>query len=133
MEKRNDPSAYNAQAGGLWHITSMPFVIRNQPYEFKIKFGEVQREYTKISFDKDKAFKAQAEFVAMGHPLLEAVVDTILARYTLSAVYGATFADPGGKKDGVTWFVETEIKDGKNEVTGKRLFAVYQDLKSENQ
>jgi len=124
MEKRND---------GLWRITSVPFEIRNQPYEFKIKFGEVQREYAKISFDKEKAFKAQAEFVAMGHPLLEAVVDTILTRYAQSAVYGATFADPGGKKDGVIWFAETEIKDGKNEVAGKRLFAVYQNLKVKNQ
>jgi len=34
MEKRNDPSAGNAQAGGLWRITSVPFEIRNQPYEF---------------------------------------------------------------------------------------------------
>jgi len=123
MEKRND---------GLWRITSVPFEIRNQPYEFKIKFGEVQREYTKISFDKEKAFKAQAEFVAMGHPLLEAVVDTVLTRYAQSAVYGATFADPEGKKDGVIWFAETEMKDGKNEVAGKKLFAVYQDLRTEN-
>lgn len=71
--------------------------------------------------------------MAMGHPLLEAVVDTILTRYAQNAIYGATFADPGGKKDGVIWFAATEIKDGKNEVAGKRLFAVYQNLKVKNQ
>jgi len=112
----------------LWRITSIPFEIRNQPYEFKIKFGEVQREYAKISFDKEKAFKTQAEFVAMGHPLLEAVVNIILTRYGQNASDGAMFADPEGRKDGIIWFLEAEIKDGKNEVAGKRLFAVYQDL-----
>ncbi len=52
MEKRAD---------GLWRITSVPFEIRNQSHDFKIKFGEAQREYTKISFDKEKALKTQAE------------------------------------------------------------------------
>ncbi|MGQ9648063.1 MAG: helicase-related protein [Thermodesulfobacteriota bacterium] len=118
MEKRGDR---------LWRIVSVPFEIRNQPYEFKIKFGEVQREYTKISFDKEKAFKSQAEFVAMGHPLLEAVVNAIMTGYAQSAVEGATFIDPEGKKDGIIWFLEAEIRDGKDEVAGKRLFAVYQD------
>lgn len=121
MEKRDD---------GLWRITSVPFEIRNQSYEFKRKFGEVQKEYAKISFDKEKAFKTQAEFVAMGHPLLEAVVNTILNLYAQSADDGATFIDPEGKRDGVIWFLEAEIKDGKNEVAGKRLFAIYQDRNS---
>jgi len=119
MEKRKD---------GLWRITSVPFDIRNQSYDFKIKFGKVLRRYEKISFDKEKAFKAQAEFVAMGHPLLEAVVNTILTRYVQNAMNGATFKDPEGKRNGVVWFLEAEIRDGKNETAGKRLFAVYQDL-----
>lgn len=118
MEKRQD---------GLWRIVSVPYEIRNQSYGFRIKFGEVQREYAKISFDKEKAFKSQAEFVAMGHPLLEAVVETILKNYAESAMEGATFVDPEGKKDGIIWFLEAEIKDGKNTTAGKRLFAVYQD------
>jgi len=118
MEKRED---------GLWRIASVPFEIRNQPYDFKIKFGEVQREYAKISFEKERAFKLQAEFVAMGHPLLEAVVSIILTRYAQSASDGAAFIDPEGKRDGIIWFLEAEIRDGKNDVAGKRLFAVYQD------
>ncbi|MDM7913127.1 MAG: hypothetical protein QUS09_08525, partial [Methanotrichaceae archaeon] len=118
MEKRQD---------GFWRISSIPFEIRNQPYDFKAKFGEVQREYARVSFDKEKAFKGQAEFVAMGHPLLEAVVSTILSRYASCAADGATFVDPDGKREGIIWFLQAEIKDGKNEVAGKRLFAVYQD------
>jgi len=123
MEKRKD---------GLWRIASVPLDVRNQPHEFKTKFGEVEIEYTKVSFDKYTAANAQAEFVAMGHPLLEAVVNTILSRYDQSAADGATFIDPEGKKDGVIWFLEAEIKDGKNEVAGKRLFAIYQDFKPES-
>ena len=42
--------------------------------------------------------------LAMGHPLLEAAVDTILTRYGQSAPEGATFIDPEGEKDGVIWF-----------------------------
>lgn len=117
MEKRKD---------GLWRI-SVPPEIRNQSYEFKIRFGEVQKEYAKISFDKEKAFRTQAEFVAMGHPLLEAVVEKILKEYDNVKRKGATFTDPEGKMDGFIWFLEGEIKDGKNETAGKRLFAVYQD------
>ncbi|MCM8809475.1 MAG: SNF2-related protein, partial [Candidatus Omnitrophica bacterium] len=118
MDKKED---------GLWRINSVPFEIRNQPYDFKIKFGEVQKEYEKISFDKEKAFKTQAEFVAMGHPLLEAIVSIIISQYTKNATEGATFVDPEGKKDGIIWFLETEIKDGKNSIAGKKLFAVYHD------
>jgi superfamily II DNA or RNA helicase len=124
MEKRVD---------GLWRITSVPFEIRNQPYDFKIRFGEVQREYAKISFDKERASKAQAEFVAMGHPLLEAVVSAILTHYAKNATDGATFIDPEGKRDGIIWFLEAEIKDGNNNIAGKRLFAVYQNLGIRNQ
>ena len=112
----------------FWHIRSVPFEIRNQPNEFKIKFGDVQREYRKISFDKEKAFKTDAEFVAMGHPLLEAVVGNILTRYAMVASEGATFIDPERKMDGILWFFEGDVKDGKNNSAGKRLFTVYQQL-----
>ncbi|GAJ03296.1 unnamed protein product, partial [marine sediment metagenome] len=79
---------------------------------------------------KEKAFKAQTEFIAMGHPLLEAVINAILTLYAKSAADGATFIDPEGKRDGILWFLEAEIKDGKNDIAGKRLFAVYQDRNS---
>jgi len=123
MEKRQDD---------LWRIVAVPFDLRNQPYTFKTKFGEVQRTYSKVSFDKEEAFKSQAEFIAMGHPLLEASVKTILDKYEDSSQDGATFHDPDGKMDGIIWFFEAEVKDGNNETAGKRLFAAYQDLSEKN-
>jgi superfamily II DNA or RNA helicase len=118
---------------GFWHIESIPFEVRNRPYEFKIKFGEVQREYSKVSFDKEKAFKGQAEFVSMGHPLLEACIENIFAAHGQNAGEGATFVDPEGRRDGIFWFCEAEIKDGGNNIAGKRLFAVYQRIDSSEQ
>jgi len=121
MEKRHD---------GFWNI-HVPYEIRNRPYSFKIRFGEVEREYNRVSFDKERAFKGQAEFVSMGHPLLEAVIDTILSRYESLSGDGAKFIDPEGKMDGVIWFFEAEIRDGKGEVAGKRLFSVYHELRND--
>ncbi|MCX7918437.1 MAG: helicase-related protein [bacterium] len=119
LDKRED---------GFWRITSVPFELRNQPHHFKTKYGEVLREYANVSFDKENAFKHQAEFVAMGHPLLEAVVETIFTQFEPEVRDGAIFIDPDGKMNGILWFFESEIKDGKNEIAGKRLFAVYQEL-----
>jgi hypothetical protein len=65
----------------------------------------------------------------MGHPLLEASVENIFTRYRHTAGEGATFMDPEGRKDGIIWFFEVEIKDGNNNIAGKRLLAVYQGLK----
>ncbi|NPV53642.1 MAG: DUF3883 domain-containing protein [Firmicutes bacterium] len=117
VEKRQD---------GFWRITAIPFEVRNQPYEFKVKYGEVQREYLKVAFDKVIAFKGQAEFVTMGHPLMEAVLETVLKGYRQDADKGAVFIDPDGKLDGLLWFMTGEVKDGKGDVAGRRLLCVYQ-------
>lgn len=115
IEKRED----------AWRVLSVPFEIRNVTYEFKQRFGEVYREYPRISFDKDKA--SNAEFVFLGHPLLEAVMEEIERRY--SNRY-ASFIDPDGRLDGYIWFMDVQAKDGKNEIAGKRLFAIYEDCKN---
>jgi len=116
-EKRHD---------SFWRISSVPFEVRNQPYEFKIKHGEVHREYLKVAFDKEVAFNAQAEFVTMGHPLMEAVLETIFKKYQQDAARGAVFIDPDGRKNGLLWFLTGEIKEGKGEVAGRRLLCIYQ-------
>ncbi|MEW6446661.1 MAG: helicase-related protein [Bacillota bacterium] len=121
-EKRQD---------GFWRIAAVPFEVRNQPHAFKIKYGEVYPEYLKVAFDKEKAFKGQAEFVTMGHPLMEAVLEIIFRKYRADADKGAVFSDPDGKRDGLLWFMTGEIKDGKGEVAGRKLFGVYQTKNGE--
>lgn len=64
--------------------------------------------------------------MAPGHPLLEAIVDAVMAEGREELQKGACFYDPTRRWDGWLWIVEGEIVDGKRTVAGKRLFAVYQ-------
>jgi len=41
------------------------------------------------------------------------------------------FEDPDGKYNGIIWFFEGEVKDGKGETAGKRIFAIYDDMKKD--
>jgi superfamily II DNA or RNA helicase len=118
VEKRKD---------GFWKVSSVPYKLRNMPHEFKLKFGEVFKEYNKFSFEKEQAFKGQAEFVAPGHPLLEAIVEKIFEKYSAEIEKGAVFLDPSGTMNGFIWFLEGQINDGSGYVAGRRIFALYQD------
>ncbi|MDI6892286.1 MAG: helicase-related protein [Actinomycetota bacterium] len=111
---------------GFLKVPSVPFELRNLSYDFKTRYGQVFREYNKFSFDKGVATKEAAEFVAPGHPLLEAIVENVLGKYHADVDRGAVFVDPSGNLEGLLWFIEGEIRDGKNEIAGKRLFALYQ-------
>jgi len=112
---------------GFWKITNVPYELRDLPYHFKIKYGSVFKEYGKFSFDKEKAFKEQAEFIAPGHPLLEAIIEKIFEKYSGEVEKGATFIDPSGMMNGFIWFLEGQINDGNDQVAGRRIFALYQD------
>jgi superfamily II DNA or RNA helicase len=115
---------------GFWRIPNVPYELRNLHYDFKIKYGVVFKEYGKFSFDKEKAFKGQAEFIAPGHPLLEAVIERIFEKYGGEVERGATFIDPSGMMNGFIWFLEGQINDGNGQVAGKRIFALYQDAQT---
>ncbi len=103
----------------------VPLEVRSLPREFKNRFGEVQAEYARFSFDKEKALKDHAEFVAMGHPLFEAVVERVSESCAQALREGAVFEDPAGKLSGLIWLLEGEVRDGAGDVAGKRVFAVY--------
>jgi len=124
LEKRKD---------GFLRVPSVPFEIRNQPKRFKNKYGEVVNKYAKISFNKQKAFKENGEFVAMGHPLLECVVDSNFKKFIDTARSGSIFVDPDGEKDGILWVYQSEFRDGSNVPAGRRLFCVYQNRNDELQ
>lgn len=119
--------AMEKRADGFWRIPRVPYDIRNQSHDFKLRYGQVNPDYARMSFDKAKAFKGEAEFVAMGHPLMEGIVECIFQRFESDAASGAVLYDPDGKLDGLLWYLQTEIKDGKGRTAGRRLFAVYED------
>lgn len=112
----------------LWNVVSVPYEIRSRPHSFKLKYGVVNRNYKLISFDKQVAFRRTAEFVAMGHPLMEATIDTIFYKCRDEVYKGAVFIDPDGKRNGLLWFLEAEILDGAGRIAGRRMFSIYQDI-----
>jgi len=117
---------FEARSDGFYRVPSIPFEIRNQRPAFLNQYGSVLLNYSKITFDKEKAFNEQGEFVAMGHPLLEAIIEHNLEKFKSHAKNGAVFIDPDGEKDGLIWVIEGEIRDGNNVIAGKRIFCIYQ-------
>ena len=119
LERRRD---------GLWRVPNVPYEIRNVPQDFRHRFGEVFREYGKLAFDKATARRQDAVFIAPGHPLLEAVIERLLTECAEDVRRGAVFVDPDGRLDGWLLFLEGEVRDGTNQVAGKRIFALYRSV-----
>ena len=119
LERRRD---------GLWRVPNVPYEIRNVSQDFRHRFGEVFREYGKLAFDKATARRQDAVFVAPGHPLLEAVIERLLTECADDVRHGAISVDPDGRLDGWLLFLEGEVRDGTNQVAGKRIFALYRSV-----
>jgi SNF2 family DNA or RNA helicase len=122
------------RAGGRYHIRKDGFIsIESIPSELKRiaeKLNVTLTTYPKATFDKDKAFKnPDAEFISFGHPLLETLMDWVHQKFFNNLQKGAVFEDPEGKYNGVIWFFEGEVKDGKGEIAGRKIFAIYDDGK----
>ncbi len=122
LERRRD---------GLWRVPHVPYEVRQVSQAFRHRFGEVFREYGKLAFDKSSARRQEAIFIAPGHPLLEAVIERVLAQCAEDIRRGAVFVDPDGRLDGWLFFLEGEVRDGANQVAGRRLFAVYRSTNGE--
>ncbi|HDQ71911.1 MAG TPA: DUF3883 domain-containing protein [Chloroflexi bacterium] len=122
--------------GEVYHVPSVPYDLRRwgDDYGFKTTYGKPFREYRRVTFDKAHArAHREDEFVAPGHPLLEAVNEEILATFEGGADAYAVFGDPEGQREGVLWFVEGEVTDGSGQPAGKRVFCLYQPVAGEIQ
>ncbi len=117
LERRRD---------GLYRLPHVPYWLRDRGYHFKTRYGEVGQEYRVIAFDKKIASNKKAEFVAPGHPLMEALVEEIFKRYGKEIKRGAAFYDPSERLLGRIWFFEVELRDGSGEVAGKKLLALHE-------
>lgn len=117
---------------GLIAVDSVPHEIRSiaDSAEFKTRFGGIMHKYPKATFDKDIAFKhPEVEFISFGHPLLEALIKWIIDEYSEEAKRGAVFKDPSARLDGFIWFYIGEVKDGKGEIAGRKIIAIYDNGK----
>lgn len=63
----------------------------------------------------------------MGYPLLEAVIEYIQSTFADNANNGACFFYLESKLDDLLCFLDSEIKNGKDEIAGKKLIAIFQD------
>jgi superfamily II DNA or RNA helicase len=117
--------------GRFYTLANIPYDLRRwgQDYDFKVNYGPLFRDYKQVTFDKYAArTEAQAEFVAPGHPLLEAINQEVLTRFSHSREAYALFGDPEGLREGTLWFVEGEVSDGSGLPAGKRVFCLYHSL-----
>lgn len=107
----------------------IPFEIRKiaEEEDFRRSYGEILKKgYRSITFDKEQAFKdSSLEFISFGHPLFEAVMIWIEKNFSTLLLNGSSFIDPDGKLDGYILFYEGEIKDGRGNTAGKRLFSYF--------
>jgi hypothetical protein len=119
---------YNIRKDGFINIESLPSELKNLAQKQNITLAK----HPKVTFDKEKAFKnPDAEFISFGHPLLETLIDWVHQSFLNNLQKGSMFEDPDGKYNGIIWFFEGEVKDGKGETAGKRIFAIYDDMKKD--
>jgi len=113
---------------GFIAIDSVPYDIRKiaEEVDFKNRFGIMMRSYPKVTFDKDIASRnPDTEFISFGHPLLEALIQWIIDKFSEEVKRGALFKDPSGRFDGYIWFYIGEVKDGNGETAGRKIIAIY--------
>ncbi len=116
--------------GTFLSIESVPSALKQIGDEeaFKKQFGPLTRRYPLVTFDKEAAMRVpQAELVTFGNPLFEAVMLWVERNLDIALKEGAVFTDPDGRRDGALFFYQGEIRDGKNEIAGTRLFALFAD------
>lgn len=118
-----------------YRIETVPHEIRtvNDDQEFTDTYGHIQRQYPKITFDKEAARQnSDYEYIAPGHPLLEAVNEKIINNFSGQRDAYHVYGDVEGR-EGILWFVEGSVEDGFGEIAAKRVFCVYQSTKDEFQ
>lgn len=124
----------NSQTGRItktkdyYRIESIPPKLRrlNKKDWFIKTYGKIDKQYKKVTFNKELAGNSNYEQIAPGHPLLEAINTKILDKIENTESI-AFFTDPTEKKIGTLWFYEGEVKDGADTVAGRKIFCLHRD------
>ncbi len=97
----------------------------NDDTDFVERHGHVRDRYNRITFDKSIARdSSNREYVAPGHPLLEATLASLL-RLTDKGAPRTVFEDPNHQLQGSLWFLEGAIMDGTGEPAARKVFCLY--------
>jgi len=117
---------------GFLSIKWVPAEIKDVSYEFRTRYGLVDDHYPKFTFNKDLLKEEEtADFIAPGHPLMEAVIEKVLQKFGPRLGLGAVYEDPDGEMNGLIWFLQGSVTDGMGELVGKKMFAVYAPVEGE--
>ena len=113
---------------GRFEITRVPGIVRNR-VRATASGRDLQPRYERATFEKhlaDIAGKPRAALLALGHPLLEAVVDTVLDRHASVLQRGTVLVDPHATDDRLRALVQIEhlIKDGAGRDVSRRYSTV---------
>lgn len=113
---------------GTLAVEKVPREIREIGKEMRLS---VEPQYRSVTFDKNiSSRKDDVEFVSFGHPLFEATLEWVRRNLLDALRKGAVFIDPKNRLNGFIMFFEGEVTDGKDEVAGKKLIAIYDDGES---
>jgi superfamily II DNA or RNA helicase len=111
---------------GRFEVTRVPAIVRSHKREVAVG-APIQTVYERVTFDKDRVTidgsPIKADLLAPGHPLLDALIDTVLDRYGDSLATGTTFIDPTDPTDRVRVLIYLEhgITDGRLETGGRKV------------
>ncbi|MCZ0939747.1 MAG: helicase-related protein [Caldilineaceae bacterium] len=113
---------------GQFEITRVPARVRTRERELQVG-GELQPKYERVTFEKELAdheSRPQAQLLAVGHPLLEAVVKTVIESHGALLQRGAILVDPHGTDNrlrGLTQLTHL-IEDGRGRTVSRQHWTV---------
>lgn len=107
-----------------YEITYVPAIIRQTDRQIGTRDAVLER-YERITFEKDLISvpdKPLAEFIAPGHPLLDATIHIVRERYRSLLKQGTIFVDAntGSTDIRLLFFLEFNIQDGRVDKHGNR-------------
>ncbi len=114
---------------GRFEITRVPATVRAREREARIG-GAVLDRYERVTFDKNHVAadgdKLRAELIAPGHPLLAALIDTVLEQYGATLAAGTTLidrADTGATPRALVYLEHaiTNARSGRDNTVSRRF------------
>lgn len=119
----------SAREKGRYEITRVPPILKERDRLIG-RADPVLDRYARVTFDKEHIVgQPQAELLAPGHPLLEALVDVILERFQPLLSQGAVLVDDADEETSprLLVYLEHAIRDGRAS-RGKEPRAISQRL-----
>lgn len=113
---------------GRFEITRVPAKVRTRERELQVG-GELQPKYERVTFEKklvDYESRPGAQLLAVGHPLLEAVIKTVMDIHGPLLQRGAILVDPHGNDHrlrGLTQLTHL-IEDGRGRAVSRQHWTV---------